>query len=109
MENNPKFRPDPMRIMDVDFGKSKIIVHAGKGGKDRVVPMPQKIREDLQHHINGVIALHASDLKEGFGEADIPLRALDDKVNGRRLEASVRMKFHHHGYPHRTLRWPCCV
>ncbi len=50
----------------------RIRVHAGKGGKDRVVPLPQRLQKDLQHHIDGVIALHASDLKEGYGEVYLP-------------------------------------
>jgi len=61
-----------LRIMDIDFGQQTLRVHDGKGGKDRVVPLPLKIKKELQSHIDGVIALHATDLEEGYGEVYLP-------------------------------------
>jgi len=61
-----------LRVKDVDFGQNKIVVHDGKGGKDRAVPIPETIREDLKKHIDGVVALHESDLKDGYGEVYLP-------------------------------------
>jgi site-specific recombinase XerD len=34
-----------LRIKDVDFNYGQIIVRDGKGGKDRVVPLPEKCRK----------------------------------------------------------------
>ena len=36
-----------LRILDVDFGYSQILVRDGKGGKDRVVPLPNRYRDAL--------------------------------------------------------------
>lgn len=37
-----------LRIMDVDFDRNEITVRNGKGAKDRHVPLPKSLREDLQ-------------------------------------------------------------
>ncbi len=81
-----------LRIMNVDFGQNKITIHDGKGGKDRVVPIPQKIQKELQHHIDGVIALHASDLKEGYGEVYLP-NALAIKYKSAPRETALQYVF----------------
>lgn len=40
-----------LRIKDIDFGNNRIIVHSGKGDKDRVVILPQLIIPDLKLQI----------------------------------------------------------
>jgi integrase len=40
-----------LRIKDVDFDRGVIIVRDGKGGKDRVVMLPQSLRDDLAHQV----------------------------------------------------------
>ncbi len=67
-----------LRIKDVDFGQKRIFVHDGKGGKDRSVPIPGRLTDDLHRHIDRVIALHQSDLKEGYGTVYLP-NALERK------------------------------
>ena len=37
-----------LRIMDVDFDRHEITVRNGKGAKDRHVPLPKSLRDDLQ-------------------------------------------------------------
>jgi integrase len=32
-----------LRVGDLDFGNGRVIVRNGKGGKDRVVPLPQRL------------------------------------------------------------------
>ena len=81
-----------LRIKDVDFGQNKIMVHDGKRGKDRAVPIPERIKRDLKHHINGVIALHASDIKEGFGEVYLP-NALAKKYKNAPRETAWQYVF----------------
>jgi integron integrase len=61
-----------LRVKDVDFGYSQIIVRDGKGQKDRVVPLPQRYRTALQAQVRAVIALHGDDLAAGYGEAFLP-------------------------------------
>ena len=61
-----------LRICDVDFGYHQITVRNGKGKKDRVVPLPDRLIEGLQGHITRVGQLHEEDLKAGFGEVHLP-------------------------------------
>ncbi len=67
-----------LRVKDIDFGGSQIIVRGGKGDKDRVVPLPRSMREDLTRHLERVRDLHRSDLAAGAGETKLP-NALADK------------------------------
>ena len=61
-----------LRVKDVDFGRGEIAVRNGKGGKDRRVPLPRRLREPLQAAIERTCLLHASDLAEGLGEVWLP-------------------------------------
>jgi integron integrase len=61
-----------LRVKDVDFGGSQIIVRGGKGDKDRVVPLPKSAREGLARHLERVRELHRSDLASGAGETELP-------------------------------------
>ncbi|OGT84762.1 MAG: integrase [Gammaproteobacteria bacterium RIFCSPLOWO2_02_FULL_61_13] len=61
-----------LRILDVDFGYSQILVRDGKGGKDRVVPLPNRYRDALKAQIESVARLHEADLARGFGEVFLP-------------------------------------
>jgi len=61
-----------LRIQDFDFGKGRIFVRGGKGGKDRTVVLPEVLRTTLAEHIEKVSLLHAADLRAGFGEVYIP-------------------------------------
>ena len=70
-----------LRVQDVDFGYRQITVRAGKGGKDRVVPLPEKLLGSLQKHLRGVRAMHDDDLRAGFGEVYLP-PALARKLGG---------------------------
>ena len=36
-----------LRVKDIDFDYSQIIVREGKGDKDRIVPLPEKYRDEL--------------------------------------------------------------
>jgi integron integrase len=61
-----------LRIKDVDFGYSQILVRDGKGQKDRVVPLPRRYTEALKNQIQRTLALHGEDLARGFGEVFVP-------------------------------------
>lgn len=50
-----------LRVKDVDFDRSSIIVREGKGGKDRVVMLPQSLREALHVQLARSRALWAED------------------------------------------------
>lgn len=61
-----------LRILDLDFDYRHIIVRAGKGKKDRSVPMPERLIERLQQQICFVTDQHERDLAAGFGEVFLP-------------------------------------
>lgn len=61
-----------LRVKDIDFDNGCIMVVDGKGGKDRRVPLPERLVADLQRHLTKVGHLHDADLKEGFGAVFIP-------------------------------------
>ena len=61
-----------LRIQDVDFGYLQIVVRAGKGGKDRVTPLPEVLIAPLKVQIQQALTVHGADLAEGFGEVSLP-------------------------------------
>ena len=61
-----------LRVKDVDFAYRQIVVRDGKGQKDRVTPLPDKLIEPLRAHLEQVKVLHEADLSQGNGEVFLP-------------------------------------
>jgi integron integrase len=61
-----------LRVKDLDFAYLQIVVRDGKGDKDRVTMLPEKLVGPLRAHLERVRRLHASDLNDGFGEVHLP-------------------------------------
>ncbi|WP_394239011.1 integron integrase [Pseudomonas anguilliseptica] len=61
-----------LRVKDVDFARGEVLVRDGKGQKDRVTMLPQRLVLPLQEHLLKVAVLHRADLAEGFGRANLP-------------------------------------
>jgi len=61
-----------LRVFDIDFDYGQIVVRQGKGNKDRVVPLPDKLKPELMQQINKVVQLHKKDLAAGYGEVVLP-------------------------------------
>jgi integron integrase len=61
-----------LRVKDVDLSYRQILVRDGKGEKDRVTMLPGKLVEPLRAHLGRVRLLHARDLREGYGEVNLP-------------------------------------
>ena len=61
-----------LRIKDVEFARNLIVVREGKGGKDRRVPLPSVVRQDLVSWMAQVRRIHEEDLAAGFGSVYLP-------------------------------------
>ena len=61
-----------LRVKDLDFDHRAIVVRCGKGGKDRVVTLPDVLVVPLQRHLESVRNLHDKDLRDGFGAVHLP-------------------------------------
>ncbi len=61
-----------LRVQDVDFDYGRIHVRQAKGKKDRYVPLPKSLVDDLRKQIGEVETLHAQDLAAGYGEVYMP-------------------------------------
>jgi integron integrase len=61
-----------LRVKDIDFAGGEIMVRHGKGGKDRVTVLPQRLAAPLGEHLGRVRKLHETDLEAGYGEVYLP-------------------------------------
>ena len=61
-----------LRVKDVDFERNQIMVHGGKGDKDRSTMLPDKLKLELQHHLERVKLIHEQDLAAGLGAVWLP-------------------------------------
>lgn len=61
-----------LRIMDADFSRGLIVVRNGKGGKDRIVPLPHRYTEDFRKHLKTRRVQFDEDTQKGVGETYLP-------------------------------------
>jgi integron integrase len=61
-----------LRVKDIDFHQQQIIVRDGKGFKDRVTMLPEKLASPLCEHLNRIRYLHECDLVNGNGQVYLP-------------------------------------
>jgi len=61
-----------LRIKDVDFGFDKVYIYDSKSLKDRTIPLPLKLKAQLQRQVDKVVQLHRSDVEKGFGSVYMP-------------------------------------
>ncbi|GAB4179937.1 MAG: integron integrase [Calditrichia bacterium] len=55
-----------LRINHLNFDAMILTVHDGKGQKDRTVPIPRSILDELKEQIDRVYKIYESDLKTGY-------------------------------------------
>ncbi len=67
-----------LRVKDIDFGRKLIVVRDGKGMKDRITLLPDKLILPLQNQLKYARLIHQQDLSQGFGRVYLPY-ALDRK------------------------------
>ena len=75
-----------MRIKDVDYQRKQIMIRDGKGEKDRMVPLPQKLIPALLKQSEFVREQHERDVDAGAGWVWMPY-AMErkDSVAGRSI------------------------
>ncbi len=61
-----------LRVKDIDFEQSQIIVREGKSEKDRATMLPASLVQPLKEQIAFVRRLHEQDILQGFGSVELP-------------------------------------
>ena len=61
-----------LRVKDIDLERRAITVRDGKGGKDRVTVLPERLRDALAAQLHQVRVMHAQDVDDGFGATSLP-------------------------------------
>ncbi len=61
-----------LRVKDIDFNRSEICVRSGKGGKDRRVPLPIRLREPLAARVERCRLIHDRDRRNGVEPTWLP-------------------------------------
>jgi integron integrase len=67
-----------LRVKDVDFAHQALIVREGKGGKDRVLMLPQTLEQPLRDQIAGARLMWAEDAEKQSAGVELPF-ALERK------------------------------
>ena len=67
-----------LRVKDIDFAQRAIYVRQGKGGKDRVVMLPQSLVLPLREQLGRVRQVWAADVESGHAGVELP-HALERK------------------------------
>jgi integron integrase len=61
-----------VRVMDIDLDRLQLTVRRGKGDKDRVTPLPERLVDPLQAIIDARRIRHAADIEAGEGWVELP-------------------------------------
>ena len=81
-----------IRIKDIDFGFDKIYIWDSKSLKDRILPLPLKVKDELKVQVEKVKELHNKDLEDGYGSVYIPY-ALERKYPKSKYETKWQYVF----------------
>jgi site-specific recombinase XerD len=76
-----------LRVADIDLGRAQIIVRSGKGDKDRVVMLPERLRERLKEQLDAVERRWRRDVSRGGGYAPVP-----DSLEHKRPRAGTELR-----------------
>lgn len=61
-----------LRVKDIDFGFDKVYIWDSKSLKDRTVPLPLKLKDELKVQVKKVQELHKKDVEDGYGSVYMP-------------------------------------
>ena len=59
-------------MKDVDFARQEIMVRGGKGDRDRVTMLPERLKGPLLHHLAEERGQHERDVVAGAGWVELP-------------------------------------
>jgi len=76
-----------LRVNCLDFDQNLVIVHDGKGKKDRSVPMPIKLRDELSQQVKRVSKL----LEQDCGVKEFAGAFLPSSINRRSKHAGLEL------------------
>jgi integrase len=92
-----------LRIQDLEFERSQIIVRNGKGAKDRVSLLPPALVQLIRDQMASARQLHAQDLVAGLGDV-YPLYLGHDRFRARSEQAFARVVgFSRRGRPKKPI------
>ncbi|MBU1668994.1 integron integrase [bacterium] len=81
-----------IRVKDIDFGFDRVYIWDSKSLKDRTVPLPQKIKEQLKVQVTKVEEIHKKDVADGYGTVYMPY-ALERKYPNAKFEVKWQFLF----------------
>lgn len=61
-----------LRVQDIDFAQNTVVVHNGKGAKDRITMLPQSLVDPFKLHLDKVRKIFEQDLEDGWGIVHLP-------------------------------------
>lgn len=74
-----------LRVKDLDLPRRSLVIRNGKGAKDRVSVIPEKLVPRLVAHLEEVLRAHEEAKQSGYAGVELP-RALARKYPGAHLE-----------------------
>lgn len=81
-----------LRIKDIDFSYNKVYIWDSKSQKDRTVPLPISIKNELKLQVKKVEEIHIQDIKDSFGIVELPYQ-LDKKYPKAKFETKWQYIF----------------
>jgi len=72
-----------IRIKDIDFGFNKLYIWDSKSLKDRTIPLPLKLKEELLVQVQRVQDIHVKDIEDGFGSVYMPYALMKKYPNAK--------------------------
>ena len=61
-----------LRVKDVELERGELLVRDGKGGKDRITMLPDRLNDALRAQIALAKSMHEADLHAGYGQVWLP-------------------------------------
>jgi len=81
-----------IRLKDIDFGFDKLYIWDSKSLKDRTLPLPLKLKEELLVQVKRVEEIHQKDIEDGLGSVYLPF-AYEKKYPNAKFETKWQYLF----------------